>query len=209
MDKKKSNKNKPDKEALIFEAARKVFGMKGLDGARMQEIADEAGINKALLHYYFRTKEKLFEAVFTDTFKSFFPKAMSIMASQEISFNEKIETFVDVYISLIQENPYIPGFMFHQLSKGGPDRIVTIFKESGIKPDILFQQVELEIKKEAIYPIDPIHLLVNIISMCIFPFLARPILSGFLIRDTKAYDQFLEERKREVPRFIINSIQRK
>ncbi len=208
MDNKKSEEKKPGTEALIFEAAKKVFGMKGMDGARMQEIADEAGINKALLHYYFRTKEKLFEAVFTDIFQSFFPKAMSIMVNPEISFRDKIEKFTTVYISLIQENPYIPGFMLHQLSTGGTEKIVNLFKESGIKPDLFFQQVEKEIKGKTIYPVHPMHLIVNMISMCIFPFIGKPFLSAFLFQDAEAYDQFLEERKKEVPRFIINSIQK-
>ncbi len=203
-----NNGQKPDTETLIFEAAKKVFGMKGMHGARMQEIADEAGINKALLHYYFRTKEKLFEAVFTDIFQSFFPKAMDIMANPEISFREKIEKFTNVYISLIQENPYIPGFFLHQLSTGGTEKIVSLFKESGIKPDLFFQQVEKEIDENTIHPVHPIHLIVNMISMCIFPFIGKPLLSAILFKDTETYDQFLEERKKEVPQFIINSIQK-
>lgn len=202
------NQKKPDTEALIFEAAKKVFGLKGMDGARMQEIADEAGINKALLHYYFRTKEKLFEAVFTDVFQSFFPSAIGIMSNPETSFREKIETFVEVYITLLQENPYIPGFMMHWLSTGSADRVVSMFKESGIKPELFFRQVDKEIQNETIIPVQPLHLIINMLSMCIFPFIARPIISGFLLRDADAYDQFLEERKKEVPRFIINSIQR-
>ncbi|UCG28570.1 MAG: TetR/AcrR family transcriptional regulator, partial [Bacteroidales bacterium] len=131
MGKNKKIEKKPGTEALIFEAAKRVFGRKGLDGARMQEIADEAGINKALLHYYFRTKEKLFEAVLTDIFQSFFPKAMVIMADPDISIREKIEQFVNIYISLIQENPYMPGFMAHELTKGGAEKIIGIFRESG------------------------------------------------------------------------------
>ncbi len=208
MDNIKSNEKKPDTEALIFEAAKKVFGMKGMDGARMQEIADEAGINKALLHYYFRTKEKLFEAVFADVFQSFFPNAVGIMTNPNSSLREKIETFVEVYINLIQEHPYIPGFMIHWLSTGSTDRVVSMFKESGIKPELFFAQIENEIEKETITPVQPLHLIINIISMCIFPFIARPILTGFLLKDKGAFDQFLEERKKEVPRFIINSIQK-
>ncbi len=208
MDNIKTREQKPDTEALIFEAARKVFGMKGLDGARMQEIADEAGINKALLHYYFRTKEKLFEAVFIDTFQSFFPKVMGIMVNPDISFREKIEKFTNVYISLIQENPYVPGFMLHQLSTGETEKIIKLFRESGIKPDFFFKQVEKEIKANTIHPVHPVHLIVNMISMCIFPFIGKPLLSTILFQDPEDYNQFLEERKKEVPGFIINSIQK-
>jgi hypothetical protein len=84
-----------------------------------------------------------------------------------------------------------------------------MFKESGIKPELFFKQVEKEIQNEKIVPVQPLHLIINIISMCIFPFIARPILSGFLLEDAETFDQFLEERKKEVPRFVINSIQRK
>jgi len=209
MNNRESNGKKSDTEALIFEAAKKVFGMKGMDGARMQEIADEAGINKALLHYYFRTKKKLFEAVFADILQFFFPKAISIMVNPEMAIREKIEKFTDVYISMIQEHPYIPGFMLHQLSTGSTDKIVRLFRESGIKPDFFIQQIEKEVKGKTIHPVDPIHLIVNMISMCIFPFIGKPFLSALLFPDSDTFDQFLEERKKEVPRFIINSIQKK
>ena len=89
----------------------------------------------------------------------------------------------------------------------GTERIVKLFKESGIKPDFFFQQVEKEIEKKTIYPVHPMHLIVNMISMCIFPFIGKPFLSTFLFQDSESYDQFLEERKNEVPQFIINSIQ--
>lgn len=209
MAKLKHSESKQSTEEQIFEAAKKVFGRKGLDGARMQEIADEAGINKSLLHYYFRSKEKLFEAVFIDIFQSFFPKAMAIMANPESSLEERIERFVHVYISLFQENPYIPGFMVHELTTGGAEKVIRMFKESGIQPEVFFRQIQKEIDREKIIPVQPVHLVVNMLSMCIFPFIGRPILSGFLFQDPLKYDQFLEERKKEVSQFIINSIQKK
>lgn len=209
MENHKNNKPLQRTEKLIMEAAKKIFGRKGFDGARMQEIADEAGINKALVHYYFRSKDNLFEAVINETFLSFFPKVMSLMSNPSISLFQKIERFVDLYITLIQENPHIPGFMAQELSRGGADRVLDMFKDSGIKPEVFFQQVEKEIKRGTIIPIDPVHLIVNMISMCIFPFLARSLISGFLIRDRIDYDEFLEERKKELPKFIINSIKKK
>ncbi len=205
----KNNTQIQGTEKLIMEAAKKIFGRKGLDGARMQEIADEAGINKALVHYYFRSKDKLFEAVINETFLSFFPKVMSLMSNPSISLFQKIKSFVDLYITLIQENPHIPGFMAQELSKGRADRILELLRDSGLKPEVFFQQIEQEIKTGTIVPVNPVHLFVNMISMCIFPFLARPLISGFLIRDRIDYDEFLEERKKELPKFIINSIKKK
>jgi len=209
MENHKNNTQLQGTEKLIMEAAKKIFGRKGLDGARMQEIADEAGINKALVHYYFRSKDKLFEAVINEIFLSFFPKVMSLMSNPSISLFQKIERFVDLYITLIQENPHIPGFMAQELSSGGADRVLDMFKDSGIKPEVFFQQIEQEIKTGTIVPVNPVHLFVNMISMCIFPFLARPLISGFLIRERIDYDEFLEERKKELPKFIINSIKKK
>jgi AcrR family transcriptional regulator len=209
MENHKNNTQLQGTEKLIMEAAKKIFGRKGLDGARMQEIADEAGINKALVHYYFRSKDKLFEAVINETFLSFFPKVMSLMSNPSISLFQKIKSFVDLYITLIQENPHIPGFMAQELSKGRADRILELLRDSGLKPEVFFQQIEQEIKTGTIVPVNPVHLFVNMISMCIFPFLARPLISGFLIRDRIDYDEFLEERKKELPKFIINSIKKK
>ena len=81
-------------EQIILKAARKVFTHKGFDGARMQEIADEAGINKALLHYYFRSKDKLFEAIFKEVITTFFPRIISVLTS-DLSLFEKITLFTD------------------------------------------------------------------------------------------------------------------
>src|SRR6187402_2554521 len=91
----------------ILAAARKVFTTKGMAGARMQDIADEAGINKALLHYYFRDKDKLFETIFMEEAQRFFPKINAIFQSDDPLF-EKIEKFVNEYIDEMQENPYLP-----------------------------------------------------------------------------------------------------
>ena len=94
-------------EQIILEAAKKVFVRKGMAGARMQDIADEAGINKALLHYYFRNKEKLFEMIFMEAAEKFFPRINAIFDSDQPLF-EKIESFCEEYISVVMENPYLP-----------------------------------------------------------------------------------------------------
>ena len=160
-------------EQKILEAARIVFIRKGKDGARMQEIADEAGINKAMLHYYFRNKEKLFDEVFKDAMSGFIPKATKILSS-EAPFEEKIKTFVSRYIDLIFENPYVPGFIINELNRD-PRRLISMMEvmadfaqNQGI---IIFQKMlNEEVKKGKLRPIDPRHLIVNLIGLCIFPF---------------------------------------
>jgi AcrR family transcriptional regulator len=200
------NKDK-NTEMLILEAAKKVFQRKGSDGARMQEIAEEAGINKALLHYYFRSKENLFDAVFYDAFSRFLPTIGTIFLTEERLFN-KIERFTDAYITLLQNNPYLPGFVIHEVNRN-PEKIVNLIRMSGVSPEKLGQQIIAEAEAGIIHPVDPRHLIINLLSMCLFPFIGRPILQGFLFNNNaEAYSAFIEIRKKEVASFIINSIKK-
>jgi len=194
-----------DTEVLILDAARKVFLENGFDGTTMQKIADEAGINKALLHYYFRSKDRLFEAVFIEAFSKMIPNLMNVFTS-EASLFEKIHGFADTYISALLQFPQIPLFILHEL-KRNPDRLVELIKSSGINPEIFLNMIHQEIKKGSIRPIDPHQLLVNMLGLCIFPFAARPMIQGFIFKnDSVAYEKFLEDRKKEVAGFIINAI---
>ena len=195
-------------ENIILEAAKKVFFDKGFDGARMQQIADEAGINKALLHYYFRSKDKLFDAIFENAFLQFLPNISQIMVS-EIPFQEKIRAIVGHYIDMLLKNPYLPVFIIREMQRT-PEKIISMLKKSGINPEIISTNLQKEIIESKISPISPPHLIVNIIGLCIFPFIGRPIIEGFIFNnDKEAYDNFLVERKIQVADFIINSIQNK
>ena len=103
-------------EERILEAAKKVFHCKGYDGARMQEIADEAGVNKSLVHYYYRNKDNLFQAVFEDAFSRLIAKLNEIFFS-ELSFTAKIETFIGYYVIFLSQNSYLPLFILNGLYK--------------------------------------------------------------------------------------------
>jgi AcrR family transcriptional regulator len=195
-------------EQNILEAAKLVFVAKGMAGARMQEIADKAGINKALLHYYFRSKEKLFEAVFVEILSKLIPDISELLLS-ELPLFEKIRKFTQHYIDTIRENPLIPVFILHELNSE-PEGIARTFKSMGIQPQIFVDEINREIKKGTIIPIDPLHLIVNLLSMCIFPIVAQPIMQHLIFEDKgEAYSAFLEQRKKEVPEFIINSIRKR
>jgi len=195
-----------DTEQLILQAARKVFIKKGLDGARMQEIADEAGINKALLHYYFRSKDKLFAMIFQEEIGKFFPKMFNIMSSPDISFEEKIRIFVDNYITIFLNNPFLPSFIIREINSN-PENVHQYFVKSGFNPEIvklaissLAQQLNLSFE-------DARHFMINMISLCIFPFAGRPLIEKILFTDDKSeYTKFLEERKIIVAEFLINAL---
>ena len=117
-------KNTEDK---IYSAAQEVFIEKGFDGTRMQDISEKAGLNKALLHYYYRTKEKLFNMIFDRIMGDFFGQVMKTMQSDMPLF-EKIEFFVSAYLNVIMKNPHIPGFIINELNRN-PQRLVSIFEQ--------------------------------------------------------------------------------
>ncbi|MBI5217827.1 MAG: TetR/AcrR family transcriptional regulator [Bacteroidia bacterium] len=195
-------------EKKILDAAKTVFIKKGFDGARMQEIADEAIINKALLHYYFRNKDKLFDAIFSDAFVKFIPKIGETMLSQK-HFFDKIKLLVESYIDMLTRNPHIPIFILHEINRN-PQRIIQILSKGGANPEMIFKVINTEIKKGTIIPVKPQHLIVNIIALCIFPYAGRPVIQGFIFKNNnKTYQKFLKERKTEVSNFIINAIKKK
>ena len=196
---------KDSTEDKILEAAKNVFVAKGMDGARMQEIADEAGINKALLHYYFRSKERLFEAIFAEIIKFAFPKITRIVQSDE-PIVTKIEQVIDAYLNLLIKHPFIPGFIMKELNRD-PSGLFKIVVKFGLNPQAIFDPIQLAMDRGEIIQMPPKHLAVNIISMCIFPFAARPILSFVVFKDdTKALEAFYAERAEVIKKFVIDAI---
>ncbi|TAL45501.1 MAG: TetR/AcrR family transcriptional regulator [Chitinophagaceae bacterium] len=192
----------------ILAAAKKVFTAKGMDGARMQDIADEAGINKALVHYYFRNKDKLFETIFLEEARKFFPKINMIFQS-DVSLFEKVENFVSEYIDEMLENPYLPWFVINELHRDPDQFMYQIWGEQNLpKPAKFLEQIEKEVKKGTIKRISPVHLLMNLLSMTIFPFVSKPMLTRNLRLNETQFRAIMEERKKEVPKFIIDSIRK-
>ena len=196
---------KDSTEEKILDAAKTVFIAKGMDGARMQEIADEAGINKALLHYYFRSKERLFEAIFSQIVKYAFPEITRIISSDE-PIVSKIEQVIDAYLGLLLKHPFIPGFIMKELSRD-PSGLFKMVVKFGFNPQIVLDQIQKAMDNGEIKKMDPRHLVVNIISMCVFPFAARPILNHLIFKDdTKALENFYSERATIVKQFVIDAI---
>lgn len=197
-----------DTSEKILAAARKAFLTKGMSGARMQDIANDAGINKALLHYYFSSKDELFEKVFMEEANKFFPKINMIFES-ELPLFEKIEHFASEYIDEIQQNPYLPMFMMTQINQDTDKFLAKIMgKHNQPNPQNFLAQIEKEVKKGTIKPISPVHLLLNLLSLCVFPFMAKPMILRKIGLDELQFRQLMEQRKKEIPEFIINSIKK-
>ncbi|TDR25586.1 MULTISPECIES: TetR/AcrR family transcriptional regulator [Flavobacterium] len=194
-------------EEKIFEAAFRVFQLKGFKGARMQEIADEAGINKAMLHYCFKNKELLFEAVFMNAFGKLAPQINEIFKSQDSIF-EKIKKFTDSYISFVMNYPFLPQFIIQEMNNN--PEFVTKFlkKENRPDPTKLIHQIENEIKLGILKPINPKQLLIDIFSMTVFPFAAQALLKGMIQVSNEEFMQLMEERKKYIYEQIITSIKK-
>ncbi len=196
---------KDNTEEKILNAAQKVFIEKGMDGARMQEIADEARINKALLHYYFRTKQKLFEAIFKKVLSKILPNIMEMVHS-DLSIETKLGIFVENYISLLMKNPFLPTFILKEMNRD-PDFLATTIKGNGIQPEKIFAMFEKEMDNGRIKRMDPRDLLINILGLSIFPIAAKPLMTIIFFENNEtAYNNFIEKRKETVKEFILNSI---
>lgn len=190
----------------ILQAARKVFTTQGMAGARMQDIADEAGINKALLHYYFRSKEQLFEVIFIEEAQKFFPR-INFIFNSDLPLKEKIEVFTDAYLTEMIDNPYLPWFVVNEMNRDPDGFMERLLGKSGKpSPKRFLEQVETEIRKGKIRKINPVQLLMNLLSMCIFPFLGRPMFQRNLGMNDKEFFAIMNERRKEIPAFIMASI---
>ncbi len=202
----KSKMKHHETEDKILEAATEVFLTKGLDGARMQEIAEKASINKAMLHYYYRGKDKLFQAVFNRTIQMIVPNMIEIISSNDHLF-DKIRKFTDSYVSFILDHPYVPLFIINELEKH-PEIINTIIETNineNIREKLKLQIFDL-IKKGEIKAIKPEQLFLNVLSMSIFPIMARTSLQAILQKNPDEYKKLLEERKTFIANFVISAI---
>lgn len=186
-------------EEKIIRAAETVFLKSGFDGARMQEIADEAGINKALLHYYFRSKDKLFEKIFNEKFITFFPKLGGLLDMQ-IPFTEKLCLFVERYIDILRSNPYVPYFIVTNIHKKNSAEILKNFPKNFTKAFEAAYTADFEVG--LVKKVNVRHFQISVMSMCIFPFLGKPIIKEIFSMDDEVYTVFLQERAAEIQLYI-------
>lgn len=194
-------------EERILAAAKKIFVRDGYHGARMEDIAKEADVNKALLHYYFRSKDKLFEVIFQELKSGLLPMVSHIFESDTPVF-DKIKQFIASYIDLLNANPYLPLFLLNEMNKD-PEKFIQNFgiieKVHQVLPKFVMQ-IQSEIEKGILKPISPIQLMMNIISMCIMPFVGKPMMQRVMQLDDLQYRVIMEQRKIEVAKFVIDAI---
>ena len=193
-------------EEKIFEAATDVFIEKGMDGARMQDIATHAGINKALLHYYFRTKDQLFSKVFEKIARRMFSKFAPVF-DENLTLEEKIKFFFNTHISFMKDNPRLPGFILNEINRN-PARIKKLLSTIEFKKiwTLLNSQHKNELDKYNITEENLPQIMTTIASMSVFPFAARGILEGIFQNMGVDFDRYIEERKEFAAEFVIKAI---
>lgn len=205
----------PDRETeqRILDAARVVFVRKGTAGARMQEIAAEAGVNQALLHYYFRSKERLSAAVFQQFAMRLFPALIETLGS-DMSLDEKVDRFVAIYLDNLQRTPFLPAYLLSELHHH-PARVEQMLASiAGGAPGPvmrpLFRKLEAQIadrvRAGTMRSMTAEQFAANLISLCIFPFAARPMFRIMFEMDDARFAAFIERRKAEIPEFVRHAI---
>ena len=218
-------------EQRILDAAHTVFLRAGTAGARMQEIADEAGVNKALLHYYFRSKDRLAAAVFKRAAGRIFPAVLQVLSSNA-ELEDKVERVVHYYLDELSRTPYLAGYVLCELNQhpdritqyvravaagGGedPERVVgTVALGNGARKDLrtraldaLDKQLRARARAGTLRPISREQFLVNLLSLCVFPFASRPILEAMLGLDQANFRRFIAQRRKELPTFFLRALQ--
>lgn len=196
-------------EEKILKAAEEEFLAKGYAGARTTSIASAAGVTHAMLHYYFRTKERLFEKIMEDKLESIKEILVIMLDDNGQPFEYRLRSMIERHFDLLTKNPKLPHFMinevytnpdgFELISKG----IMTIASEAIIK---LQKQLDMEAEKGNCRQMDALNLLLDVISLNLFPYIAYPMMEKVLSATGKTPDEFLKQRKEENVRTILAKI---
>jgi TetR/AcrR family transcriptional regulator len=200
-------------EERILAGAHAVFLRRGTAGARMQDIADEAGVNKALLHYYFRSKDRLAEEVFRRTFAGVMPRVFQTLVS-DLPIEAKVREVTRIYVDALGRNPYLPGYLLSEMNQH-PDRLLTVVASIAPVPldqigdrvlGPLRRQLDAEARAGTMRSIAAEHFVVNLFALCIFPLAARPLLRIVLGLDADGWAAFVAAREPEVVDFFLTAL---
>lgn len=195
-------------EKKIFDAATELFLEKGVDRTSVREIAARADINLALMNYYFRSKENLFDAIFSQLVKTNTKKLIKILDS-ELELEDKIRQYVVVYIDMLSENPLLVSFVMSILHRSR-DRITEMKAVSSLySTDIFSNQIIEEGKNGRIRRTDPTQLYVDMLSLIAFPFAIKALVMDKRSFTEEEFAAFIEERKQRVPDLLIASLRLK
>jgi len=186
----------------IKAAARTVFHKKGYAGTRTRDIAEEAGINLALLNYYFRSKEKLFGIIITETMKAFFQNLTVILNDENSSLELKVEQIASSYIDLISREPAIPTFIISEIRNNPAGLLEKLPFKKLLTQSVFLKQFNTAVQEGRIIEPSPIHFLMNLIGLIVFPFIAKPLLKAIGDLDETQFQNLMQQRKKLIPQWI-------
>ena len=195
-----------DVESKILDAATTVFIQKGLAGASMQDIADEARLSRTSLHYYYRNKDKLFDIVFEQVVNAFATQLGDIM-NADLPLDEKLKKFVAGYMDFMLENPGFVSFMIHDMN-ANPERLVKLILSRGFDLENLRKQIIAEMKNDHHNEFDIAQFWASMIGMCILPFVFKPMVTKFFLDESEEHFRlFINDRKQHILDFLLKYIQ--
>lgn len=179
----------------------------------MQDIAREAGVNQALLHYYFRTKNRLADAVFRRAAGQLLRAVIELLAS-DAELEDKVGGVIALELDHLSRSPYLPGYLISELTHH-PERVHTLIgaltgvSADDLRPRLLTTiraQIDTKVRDGAMAPIAPDQFVVNLISLCIFPFAARPMIMTVLGLDERGFERFIGRRRAELGPFFLKAL---
>ena len=188
-------------EEKIIAAARKLFIQKGFSATRTRDIAEEAGINLALLNYYFRSKQNLFQIIIEEKFDTLFGLIGPILSDKEVPLEEKISTLVASYTQMLLENEDLPLFVLSEIKSN--EFILEKVKQNA---ELLSQPVIENQLKERGFTISSFNFIMNVMSLTLFPFMSKPLFVASGLAKEDEFAQFVTERKKDIPTWIMNTL---
>ena len=203
MSDKETIEKNPSTEGRILEAARRVFTKKGYAATRTRDIAEESGLNLALINYYFRSKEKLFDIIMVEHVQTFIHSVMGIVNDQATTLQEKMEILISHYIDMLIKNPDLPLFIMNAVNDD-PKKLIERLGVDKTEPEGLYiaKQWKEMAATVQLPPFNPIHMLMNIVGLTIFPFIGGPVIRNRTGLSMEEFNQLMEERKKLIPMWI-------
>jgi AcrR family transcriptional regulator len=195
------NSNKTKQKILA--TATELFLEKGVDRVGVREIAEKAELNLSLMNYYFQTKENLFETIFDNLVKE---KALSVreILESELPIDEKIRKYVDAYIDILLERPILVSFVLSVIHRN-PEKIKTMGSVMALYNSEKFcNHLNLEHKAGRIRKVDPEQLYISMISLILFPFAIKDLISDKNGYNAESYVEFINARKQHIPELLIS-----
>jgi len=194
----------------ILTASREVFVEKGYDGARMHEIATRAGVNKAMIYYYFSSKDALFESILKESFKRFFNSFFEMTNMIDMEIDKLITTFIHAHIDFLAQNPYLPKIIIREIHVSNPvtHKVIHEFFDLELKniiKELEYKIVQASVKGE-IRQVDAMQTLWNVVALNLFYFMMKPILNVFFVEQNVDENELLTKRKKAITDLVLNGL---